>query len=94
MRFADGTSWEKTRRLTEPSPHDDDLRLLAYQLMDATGLQRGRLTGIALFAISHMNGERIEPPRLCPSSHRRAWGCELGCDTHARNTRNWLTTGR
>ncbi len=48
LRFADGTSWEKTRRLTEPSAHDDDLRTLAYQLMDAAGLQRGRLTGIAL----------------------------------------------
>ncbi|MFD5379240.1 hypothetical protein ACFWJE_33365 [Streptomyces griseoincarnatus] len=48
LRFAGGTSWEKTRRLTEPSAHDDDLRTLAYQLMDAAGLQRGRLTGIAL----------------------------------------------
>ncbi|MEU9353575.1 hypothetical protein AB0D65_21945 [Streptomyces griseoloalbus] len=48
LRFAGGTSWEKTRRLTEPSAHDDDLRTLAYQLMDAAGLQRGRLTAIAL----------------------------------------------
>ncbi|WP_306192106.1 MULTISPECIES: hypothetical protein [unclassified Streptomyces] len=50
LRFAGGTSWEKTRRLTEPSAHDDDLRTAAYQLMDAAGLQRGRLTGIALKA--------------------------------------------
>ncbi|WP_420309232.1 hypothetical protein ACOB87_00510 [Streptomyces sp. YS-B37] len=28
--------------------HEDDLRLLAYQVMDAAGLQRGRLTGLAL----------------------------------------------
>ncbi len=28
LRFAGGTSWEKTRRLTEPSAHDDDLRTL------------------------------------------------------------------
>ncbi|MFE9446508.1 hypothetical protein ACFYO2_48320 [Streptomyces sp. NPDC006602] len=48
LRFAGGTSWEKTRRLAEPSAHDDDLRALAYQLMDAAGLQRGRLTGLAL----------------------------------------------
>ncbi|MFE0449087.1 DNA polymerase Y family protein [Streptomyces fungicidicus] len=48
LRFAGGTSWAKTRRLTEPSAHDDDLRTLAYRLMDAAGLQRGRLTGIAL----------------------------------------------
>ncbi|EFL37299.1 DNA polymerase Y family protein [Streptomyces griseoflavus] len=48
LRFAGGTSWAKTRRLPEPSAHDDDLRTLAYRLMDAAGLQRGRLTGIAL----------------------------------------------
>ncbi|CAM5353496.1 hypothetical protein SGLAM104S_04153 [Streptomyces glaucescens] len=48
LKFAGGTSWEKTRRLPQPSAHDGDLRQLAYQLMDAAGLQRGRLTGIAL----------------------------------------------
>ncbi|MEV7082389.1 hypothetical protein AB0N88_28250 [Streptomyces sp. NPDC093516] len=48
LTFASGSSWEKTRRLAEPSAHDDDLRALAYQLMDAAGLQRGRLVGIAL----------------------------------------------
>ncbi|MEU9391906.1 hypothetical protein AB0D86_18120 [Streptomyces sp. NPDC048324] len=48
LRFAGGSRWEKTRRLAEPSAHDDDLRVLAYRLMDAAGLQRGRLTGLAL----------------------------------------------
>ncbi|WP_328884201.1 DNA polymerase Y family protein [Streptomyces sp. NBC_00299] len=48
LTFVGGGSWERTRRLPEPSVHDDDLRLLAYQLMDAAGLQRGRLTGLAL----------------------------------------------
>ncbi|MGV9907057.1 DinB/UmuC family translesion DNA polymerase, partial [Streptomyces sp. NPDC003388] len=48
LRFAGGTTWHKTRRLTEASAHDEDLRTLAYQLMDAAGLQRARLTGIAL----------------------------------------------
>jgi DNA polymerase-4 len=48
LKFAGNSSWEKTRRLSEPSAHDDDLRLLAYQLMDAAGLQRGRLTALAL----------------------------------------------
>ncbi|MFH8701733.1 hypothetical protein ACWGKK_46095 [Streptomyces chartreusis] len=38
----------ETRRLAEPSGHDDDLRLIAYQLMDAAGLQRGRLIAVAL----------------------------------------------
>ncbi|MFI7020811.1 hypothetical protein [Streptomyces sp. NPDC050164] len=48
LRFAGGSQWEKTRRLVEPSAHDEDLRAVAYQLMDAAGLQRGRLTGITL----------------------------------------------
>ncbi|MFI1443218.1 DinB/UmuC family translesion DNA polymerase [Streptomyces fructofermentans] len=48
LRFAGGTSWEKTRRLPEASAHDEDLRTLAYRLIDAAGLQRGRLTGLAL----------------------------------------------
>ncbi|MEV7003558.1 hypothetical protein AB0N62_38660 [Streptomyces sp. NPDC093982] len=46
LTFAGNGSWEKTRRLAEPSVHDDDLRALAYQVMDAAGLQRGRLTGL------------------------------------------------
>ncbi|UQX00467.1 hypothetical protein [Streptomyces sp. RerS4] len=50
LRFADGTRWEKTRRLTEPSAHDEDLRALAYRLMDAAGLQRARLAGMVLRA--------------------------------------------
>ncbi|MFF8882097.1 DinB/UmuC family translesion DNA polymerase [Streptomyces flaveolus] len=48
LRFAGGTAWEKTRRLPEPSAHDDDLRTMAYRLIDAAGLQRGRLIGLAL----------------------------------------------
>ncbi|MDX3763474.1 hypothetical protein [Streptomyces sp. AK02-04a] len=48
LRFATGATWEKTRRLPEASAHDDDLRTLAYRLIDAAGLQRGRLTGITL----------------------------------------------
>ncbi|MFJ2241058.1 hypothetical protein [Streptomyces sp. NPDC087859] len=50
LTFAGGNRWEKTRRLAAPSAHEDDLRLLAYQLMDAAGLQRGRLTGLVLKA--------------------------------------------
>ncbi|MEU0195993.1 hypothetical protein ABZ250_40290 [Streptomyces afghaniensis] len=48
LRFVGGNRWEKTRRLGEPSAHDDDLRAVAYQLMDTAGLQRGRLVAIAL----------------------------------------------
>ncbi|CAM5272495.1 hypothetical protein GCM10010261_67270 [Streptomyces pilosus] len=59
LRFAGGTGWEKTRRLTEPSPHDDDLRTLAYRLMDAAGLQRGRLTGMALKGEDLVDADRV-----------------------------------
>ncbi|MES4886171.1 hypothetical protein ABVB69_37635 [Streptomyces sp. NPDC000349] len=48
LRFAGGTLWEKTRRLPEASAHDDDLRTMAYRLIDAAGLQRGRLTALVL----------------------------------------------
>ncbi|MEW2121799.1 hypothetical protein AB0945_43120 [Streptomyces sp. NPDC005474] len=48
LKFAGGPSWEKSRRLTEASAHEDDLRTMAYRLIDAAGLQRGRLTGLAL----------------------------------------------
>ncbi|MCW8102664.1 DNA polymerase Y family protein [Streptomyces tauricus] len=48
LRFAGGTGWEKTRRLPEASAHEDDLRTMAYRLIDAAGLQRGRLTGLVL----------------------------------------------
>ncbi|MGV9993900.1 DNA polymerase Y family protein [Streptomyces sp. NPDC003374] len=48
LKFAGGASWDRTRRLAEPSAHEEDLRAVAYQLMDAAGLQRGRLMGIVL----------------------------------------------
>ncbi|MFE9687806.1 hypothetical protein [Streptomyces sp. NPDC006285] len=48
LRFAGGTSWERARRLPEASAHDDDLRTMAYRLIDAAGLQRGRLTALVL----------------------------------------------
>jgi DNA polymerase-4 len=48
LSFAGDGSWEKTRRLAEPSAHEVDLRTLAYRLIDAAGLQRGRLTALAL----------------------------------------------
>ncbi|WP_328930945.1 MULTISPECIES: hypothetical protein [unclassified Streptomyces] len=50
LSFADGPAWEKTRRMVEPSAHEDDLRLLASQVKDTAGPQRGRLTGLALRA--------------------------------------------
>ncbi|MFJ1868627.1 hypothetical protein ACIOD1_28895 [Streptomyces sp. NPDC088097] len=50
LQFVGGTRWEKTRRLTEASAHEEDLRTLAYRLMDAAGLQRARLTGMVLRA--------------------------------------------
>ncbi|MFF4354946.1 hypothetical protein [Streptomyces sp. NPDC001530] len=59
LRFAGGAAWEKTRRLAEPAGHDDDLRTLAYQLTDAAGLQRGRLTGLALRGEDLVDADQI-----------------------------------
>ncbi|MEU2062407.1 hypothetical protein [Streptomyces sp. NPDC013455] len=59
LTFAGGTSWEKTRRLPEPSAHDEDLRIAAYRLMDAAGLQRARLTGMVLRAEDLVDGDRV-----------------------------------
>ncbi|MFE9024348.1 hypothetical protein ACFYNL_38185 [Streptomyces sp. NPDC007808] len=44
LKFAGGSVWTKIHGLAEPSAHDDDLRTATDQLMNATGLQRGRLT--------------------------------------------------
>ncbi|KMS76560.1 hypothetical protein ACM01_05130 [Streptomyces viridochromogenes] len=46
LTFAGGADWEKTRRLAEPSAHEDEPRLLAYRLLDAAGLPRGRVTAL------------------------------------------------
>ncbi|MEU3855083.1 hypothetical protein [Streptomyces sp. NPDC029554] len=59
LKFAGGGRWEKTRRLAEPSAHEDDLRTAAYQLMDAAGLQRGRLTGLALKGEDLINADQV-----------------------------------
>jgi DNA polymerase-4 len=48
LKFAGVGTWAKTRRLTELSAHNDDLRTAAYQLLDAVGLQRSHLTSLAL----------------------------------------------
>ncbi|MGR3872682.1 DNA polymerase Y family protein [Streptomyces graminifolii] len=59
LTFAGGPAWERTRRLAEPSGHEDDLRQLTYQLMDAAGLQRGRLTGLALRGEDLVDGDKV-----------------------------------
>ncbi|MEU8955010.1 hypothetical protein AB0C93_11965 [Streptomyces sp. NPDC048518] len=50
LRFAGGATWERSRRLAEASAHEEDLRTLAYRLMDGAGLERGRITGMTLRA--------------------------------------------
>jgi DNA polymerase-4 len=59
LKFAGGSSWDITRRLPEPSAHDEDLRALAYRLMDAAGLQRGRLTGLVLRGEDLVDADRV-----------------------------------
>lgn len=59
LRFAGGTSWEKTRRLPDASAADDDLRTMAYRLIDAAGLQRGRLTGLVLSGQDLVDADQV-----------------------------------
>ncbi|MED7828888.1 DNA polymerase Y family protein, partial [Streptomyces chiangmaiensis] len=59
LRFAGGPLWEKTRRLPEASAHEEDLRVMAYRLIDAAGLQRGRLTGLVLKAEDLADADQI-----------------------------------
>ncbi|MEV5843690.1 hypothetical protein AB0M32_17185 [Streptomyces sp. NPDC051985] len=68
--FAGGPAWERTRRLAEPSGHEDDLRQLTYQLMDAAGLQRARLSGLVFCAEDLVDGERVK--QLSLDSARQA----------------------
>ncbi|MGW7253808.1 DNA polymerase Y family protein [Streptomyces sp. NPDC054834] len=72
LRFAGGAGWETIRRLTAPSAHDEDLRVIAYQLMDAAGLQRGRLVGLALKADDLIDaGQVAEQLSLDPARESR-----------------------
>lgn len=59
LKFAGGSTWEKTRRLAQPSHHDGDLRTVAYQLMDAAGLQRGRQTGLTLKGEDLLDADQV-----------------------------------
>ncbi|GAA2616375.1 hypothetical protein GCM10010304_82400 [Streptomyces roseoviolaceus] len=59
LHFAGGATWETSRRLQEASAHDEDLRTLAYRLMDAAGLQRGRLTGLTLKSEDLVDADQV-----------------------------------
>ncbi|MEU6349694.1 hypothetical protein ABZ896_10250 [Streptomyces sp. NPDC047072] len=75
LSFAGGPTWEKSRRLVEASAHEDDLRQLTYQLMDAAGLQRGRLTGLALRGEDLIDGDQAaEQLSLDAARHARLAG--------------------
>ncbi|MFE6282807.1 hypothetical protein [Streptomyces sp. NPDC057877] len=71
LRFPDGTDWTKSRRLTQPSAHDDDLRTTAYRLIDAAGLQRARVTALALRADDLLDAART-PEQLTLDDAREA----------------------
>ncbi|MDX3130806.1 hypothetical protein PV367_13625 [Streptomyces europaeiscabiei] len=61
LKFAGGATWETTRCLFEPSAHDEDLRTLAYRLIDAAGLQRGRLAGLVLTGQDLLDADQVAP---------------------------------
>ncbi|WP_051860244.1 DNA polymerase Y family protein [Streptomyces anulatus] len=69
LSFAGTGRWSKTHRLPEPSAHEDDLRAAAYRLMDAAGLQRGRLTALSLRAEELCDAGTV--PRQITLDHAR-----------------------
>ncbi|MGY5056747.1 hypothetical protein ACWDFR_22150 [Streptomyces sp. 900105755] len=80
LTFADGPAWEKTRRLPEPSWHEDDLRRLTYQLMDAAGLQRGRLTALALRAKGVADADQVAGQLSLDTARQTRLTVERACD--------------
>jgi hypothetical protein len=65
-------------RSGRPRPrHEDDLRTVAYQLMDAAGRQRVRLTGIVLRARTSSTLTRA-PSRSSSTPHGVPPGCRAG----------------
>ncbi|MCX5262437.1 hypothetical protein [Streptomyces sp. NBC_00199] len=80
LKFAGGASWEKTRRLAEPSAHEDDLRALAYRLMDAAGLQRGRLVALALKGEDLVDAGRVAQQITLDDSHEARLVAEAAID--------------
>ncbi|WP_405740516.1 hypothetical protein OG422_05900 [Streptomyces sp. NBC_01525] len=58
VRYADGTSTTRTRRLPEPTAHGPALTAAAYALHAALGLQRARVRAVALRAEDLCGAER------------------------------------
>ncbi|MFE6788123.1 hypothetical protein ACFVFF_38365 [Streptomyces sp. NPDC057680] len=43
VRFADGSTVERTRALLQPSAHTDDLRVTVFRILDSMAFQRARI---------------------------------------------------
>ncbi|WP_338056499.1 hypothetical protein [Streptomyces torulosus] len=86
LRFAGGASWETVRRLAAPSTHDEDLRVLAYRLMDAAGLQRGRLTGLALKAEDLVDADQVAEQISLDERARHVWPPKPSATASGRST--------
>ncbi|MFF4898083.1 hypothetical protein [Streptomyces sp. NPDC001068] len=80
LTFAGGTAWEKTRRLAAPSGHEDDLRQVTYQIMDAAGLQRGRLTALALRAEDLADGDTVAEQLSLDTARQARLAAEQAAD--------------
>jgi DNA polymerase-4 len=59
LAFAGGGTWSRTRRLADASAHEDDLRAVAYRLMDVAALERARLMGLVLRAEDLLDAGRV-----------------------------------
>ncbi|MEU6651790.1 hypothetical protein ABZ904_20660 [Streptomyces sp. NPDC046900] len=86
LRFAGGARWDKTRRLPEAFAHDDDLRALAYRLMDAAGLQRGRLTGIVLRGEDLVDAGRSPSRSVWTGPGRPGWSPRRSATASVRSS--------
>ena len=59
LEFAGGGKWSRAKRLAEASAHEEDLRVMAYRLMDSAALQRARLTGLMLRADDLLDADQV-----------------------------------
>ncbi|MER5966795.1 hypothetical protein [Streptomyces sp. NPDC002057] len=50
VRFADGTTLDRTRALPHPSAHTEDLRTATFRILDSLAFQRARIRRITLTA--------------------------------------------
>ncbi|MFB7544994.1 hypothetical protein ACFC0N_34440 [Streptomyces zaomyceticus] len=59
MRFASESQLTRSRRLTTPSAHTEDLRDAGFDLFSRLGLQRARIRGVSVRATELVDADRV-----------------------------------